>query len=417
MNGSNGASATIFKNTIDTTKNSGIMMNSGEKNHTIELNVISRSLGAGIVIEGGPTGIKITKNSIYRNGSVGIDLNDHIAAYLSEGLTPNNGSLDNTFGNQRMNYPVIMSSVVTGNLLRVKGFIGKDITTSKAFANANLEFFIADDDGNQNGEVFVGDLRNKPHGEGKTYLNSCAADANGEFDCTFTVATGFNSRNITATATTTDGSNNTSEFSASPMLRANVLMIKRITAINGNILKNPNDDTPLHEFVEDPTSTHDNNCSWPLSYDNGTPGCINDYTIGAIDAGKVQPGDEIEYTIYYLNAGENKAFQGRICDRLNTNLTFQPNFDSVSPNTGIVLVENDGVPKYLTNGADSDRGQLTTAALAGANCNLAANTLPNLSDNVVVVDIASTANPLIGSINQVNSTVSHGYIRFKVKVK
>lgn len=419
LNGSNGQNTTILKNTIDNTKNSGILINSGEKNHTIELNKISRSLGAGIVVEGGPTGIKVTKNSIYRNGSVGIDLNANIASYLSERLTPNNGSFNNTFGNQRMNYPVIMSSVVTGNLLRVKGFIGTDITTSKTFANANLEFFIADDDGNQNGEVFLGDLRNKPHGEGKTYIDSCAADPNGQFDCTFTVATGLNSRNITATATMTDGSNNTSEFSASPMLRANVLILKRITAINGNILNNVNDNTRLDEFVDDPNSTQDNNCSWPQSYNNGTAGeCNSDYILGAIDAGKVKPGDEIEYTIYYLNSGENKAFQGRICDRLNANLTFQPNFDSVNIDRGIVLVENDGIDKYLTNtGIDSDRGQLTTSALASDNCNLAANTLPNLSDDVVVVDIASATSPLIGSIDQINSTVSHGYIRFKVKVK
>jgi uncharacterized repeat protein (TIGR01451 family) len=416
-----GSNTTILKNTIDSTKNSGILINSGEHNHTIQSNIISNNLGAGLVIERGATGIKITKNSIYQNGSVGIDLSSNPGLYITQGLTPNNGSSDNLFGNNRINYPVIMSSVVTGNLLRVRGFVGQDIVTSSAFANANLEFFIADDDGNQNGEVFVGDGRSKSHGEGKTYIDSCAANSNGEFDCTFTVAAGLNSRNITATAT--DSLNNTSEFSASPMLRANVMMLKRITAINGNILENPNDRTPLNEFVDDTTSTtksNDNNCSWPNSYPNGIPGeCRNDdYTIGAIDGGKVKPGDEIEYTIYYLNSGENKAFQAKICDRLDTSSTFQPNFDSINLDRGIVLVENNGIPKYLTNtGIDSDRGQLTTAALADANCNLAASQVTNQSDQVVVVDIASAVNPLLGSIDQIGSTISHGYIRFKVKVK
>jgi trimeric autotransporter adhesin len=417
---SSGVNTTILKNTIDLTKNSGILINSGERNHTIDSNIISHSAGAGIVVERGATGVKITKNSIYRNGSVGIDLSSNSGLYITQGLTPNSGTTDSGFGNDRMNYPVIMSSVVTGTLLRVKGFVGQDTLTSSIFANANLEFFIADDDGNQNGEVFAGDLRNKPHGEGKTYIDSCAANTKGEFDCTFTVAPGFNAKNITATATTTDGTNNTSEFSASPMLRANVLMVKRITAINGNMLENINDKTPLNAFVDDPNSLNENNCSWPGSYPNGTAGqCLNDdYTIGAIDAGQVKPGDVIEYTIYYLNAGENKTFQARICDRLDANSTFEPNFDTINPNKGIVLVANNSTPNYLTNtDTDTDRGQFTTTTLAGASCNLSASTATNQSDDVVVVDIASNSNPLIGSIDQVNSTVSHGYIRFKVKVK
>jgi uncharacterized repeat protein (TIGR01451 family) len=419
-----GVNTNILKNTIDITKNSGVLANSGEHNHTIELNVISHSLGAGIVIEQGATGINITKNSIYQNGSVGIDLSSNPGLYISQGLTPNNGSFDTTFGNNRINYPIIMSSVVTGTALRVRGFVGNDITTSTAFANANLEFFIADNDGNQDGEVFVGDLRKKSHGEGKTYFDSCTADVKGLFDCTFTVAAGFDSKNITSTATitATDGSKSTSEFSASPFLRAHVIMAKRITAINGIRTKNPNDQTTqLNKFVDDTSSStkdNDNNCSWPGAFPNGTAGeCKNNYTLGAIDAGKVKTGDEIEYSIYYLNSGENKAFQGQLCDRLNANLTFQPDFNATNIGKGIVLAQNNSAAQYLTNTGDSDRGQLTTTALAGANCNLAANTLANLADDVVVVDIATTANPLIGSIDQVNSTVSYGYVRFKVKVK
>jgi hypothetical protein len=102
-----------------------------------------------------------------------------------------------------------------------------------------LEFFIADDDGNNNGKVFSTDPAtvSKPHGEGKTYIGTCTANGSSLFDCTFANVNNlmpsgqtFDPKNITATAT--DAAGNTSEFSTVPIVNnPNVLLVKRITAV------------------------------------------------------------------------------------------------------------------------------------------------------------------------------------------
>lgn len=198
--------------------------------------------------------------------------------------------------------------------------------------------------------------------------------------------------------------------------RAQLLIVKRITAIKDGatgIVRS------FNSFVDDTTSTtktNDNHCNWPTA--TGTAGaCTNAYTVGSFNPGKVNPGDEIEYTIYYLNGGSYKATQARICDQLDGNLAFQSNFDAAHVNTGIGLVPGNTPIQYLTNiGTDSDKGQLTTPALA-TSCNLSANTGTNLSSDVVVVDVGNVTNPLMGSTGAGTPITSYGYIRFKAKVK
>jgi uncharacterized repeat protein (TIGR01451 family) len=197
-------------------------------------------------------------------------------------------------------------------------------------------------------------------------------------------------------------------------------MVKRITAINGDRLKNPNNPAILlDKFVDDTTSTtntNDNNCNWKDA--TGSVGaCTNTYTVGAINAGKVKPGDEIEYTIYYLNAGDNKANPVRICSQLDNKLTFQPDFDAANVGKGIGLAKGNGTIQYLTNvGTDNDLGQVTNPALA-TNCNLVGNTGTTLSNDVVVVDVGDITNPLFGATGAGAPTTSYGYVRFKVKAK
>ncbi len=204
--------------------------------------------------------------------------------------------------------------------------------------------------------------------------------------------------------------------------KANVLMVKRVTAINGDSLKNPNDNTPLNLFVDDTSATttalNDNNCNWPGAT-GATDACTNTYTLGALAPGKVKPGDEIEYTIYYLNAGNNKAKQAQICDLLDKNLTFQPDFNAANVGKGIALGEGTNPVKYLTNSSvDTDNGQFTTVTPAlTTSCNLAGNTGTNLSTNVVVVDVGTATNPLMGSTGAGIPTTSYGYIKIKTTVK
>ncbi len=64
------------------------------------------------------------------------------------------------------------------------------------------------------------------------------------------------------------------------------------------------------------------------------------------------------------------------------------------------------------NASDTDKGQLTTPALA-TNCNLPNNS----ATEVVVVDVGYPSNPLAGSTGAGIPTGSYGYIRFKATVK
>jgi uncharacterized repeat protein (TIGR01451 family) len=197
--------------------------------------------------------------------------------------------------------------------------------------------------------------------------------------------------------------------------KANVLLVKRITAINGDRTKNPNDNTPLNIFKDDTSSTtasNDNNANWQTS---------PVYLVGAIDAGLVKPGDEIEYTTYFLNSGSATASNVKICDRLFTKREFNP---GVYGGTGkdVELWLGSNPVQYLTSANDLvDRTQFyTPGAAVPTTCNLTGTN----TDGTVVLDLtgaASTGNPAITNIpfatGQGAPNNSYGYFRYRVIVK
>ena len=185
--------------------------------------------------------------------------------------------------------------------------------------------------------------------------------------------------------------------------KTKVILVKRITAINGQ---------PITGVVQN--SVDDNDPNWPSAT----------FLQGVINPGQaVKPNDELEYTIYYLNTGNGSAKNVRVCDRLHKSLIFQTQFDAADATTvgkGISL--NPGgssVSQYLTNVFSDDNGFFSTSASLPSNCNLAGNIISstNLSDNVVVVDLADSVTALPGIISPGNPSNSFGYIKFKVKVK
>jgi uncharacterized repeat protein (TIGR01451 family) len=187
--------------------------------------------------------------------------------------------------------------------------------------------------------------------------------------------------------------------------KAKLQLVKRITAIKDGVTAAT---TTFNTFNDDASTTDDNSCKWPSA--SSTAGvCSNTYTVGATTqtAPKVKPGDEIEYTIYYLNGGRNAATPVRVCDILNPDLKF-----SVQGTSGIGIAKGGAAMTMLTNASGDDKGQLTTPALA-TNCSL-----PNNSGSeVVVVDVGYTGTPLSGGLSSGFPTTSYGYIRFKAVVK
>jgi uncharacterized repeat protein (TIGR01451 family)/fimbrial isopeptide formation D2 family protein len=363
---------------------------------TISGNVVSNSLGGyGVAIEAGKQKNKITQNSIFGNVGVGIDLGN-----TANGITPNNGTVSTTISNQDLDYPLITSAMLSSGTLTTKGYVGNNPAGSTTFGNLILEFFIADNSpADQNGEVVLGDTRSKPHGEGKTYIGSCTTDANGIFGnstnpCVFSNAGTLGltaATNITATATDSNG--NTSEFSASPSSRANLVLVKRITAITSAATGLT---TSYNSYIHESGSTKDNDPGWPTNY-----------LSGEINPGQVRPGDEIEYTIYYLNNGENRIGQAKVCDALNKNLDFVLNFNSFNVGKGILLSPSSSTSIYLTNASGDDRGEYSTTS--PTDCNLVGNVTADRSTNTVVVNAANSSNPILGG--------AYGFIKFKVKVK
>ena len=178
-------------------------------------------------------GVKISQNSIYNNGTaggapsgLGIDLNE-------DNVTANSGAYNFTIPNIGINYPIINTITLAGGTLTVNGFVGSAASQS-AFGNAKIEFFKANStDNNQAGEKIVGDLLSVQHGEGEIFLGSGFSDANGNFSISFSTAVFHPGDALTATST--DGNNNTSEFSPDVLMAAGAVL--PVAIINFQVVK------------------------------------------------------------------------------------------------------------------------------------------------------------------------------------
>ncbi|MEA5598747.1 hypothetical protein [Rivularia sp. UHCC 0363] len=194
-----------------------------------------------------------------------------------------------------------------------------------------------------------------------------------------------------------------------------ILLVKRITAINGDRNKNPNpnENTPLNQFVDDTVSTHKD--------DDNHPYWANNYLIGAINGGKVKPNDELEYTIYYLSAGSTPAKNVLFCDRVPENVTFIPNsFNNQAQATGglqsadrgILWLKN-GLTESLTNVADGDVAQYFPPSTEPSTI------YPNIdcgglnTNGAVVVDLKD----LPSATGSGEPNTSYGLVRFRGRVK
>ena len=200
------------------------------------------------------------------------------------------------------------------------------------------------------------------------------------------------------------------EYNLAVTSNPNVILVKRITAINRNRNQNPNDGTVLNQFVDDTTSSQKNNDNSPNWPDN--------YLLGAIDAGKVKREDEIEYTVYFLNIGNANASNVRLCDRITANQDFQPN--TYAAGRGIQLKLGDSAETNLTNANDNgDRAQLIASGGAvPPNCNLQGGN----TNGTVQIDITgNTGSPSLttmpGSTGKGTPNNSYGLFRFTTKVQ
>jgi uncharacterized repeat protein (TIGR01451 family) len=204
-----------------------------------------------------------------------------------------------------------------------------------------------------------------------------------------------------------DGTNNTAQDTdtikpiGQPSSNPKLILVKRITAINSSIIST----------VIDPPTTpdlNDNEPNWPVGY-----------LKGSIDTGIVKPGDELEYTIYFLSSGDTPITKIAVCDLVPANNTFSPSpFNGLTPTDGGLPGADSGMElaigpttTYLSNAGDTDRGQFfATGTTPSANCS-GGNT-----NGAVVVNIVTGANTLPNATAPSTPNNSYGLIRFRAKV-
>lgn len=200
----------------------------------------------------------------------------------------------------------------------------------------------------------------------------------------------------------------------------NVLLVKRITRVNG---LTTNGSTNLNVYVDDPNYPYDDNTldsPEPTPLDTEYWPTPSTYLLGATNGGETRPGDEIEYTIYFLSTGDKAAVDVQLCDKVPSFQTFIPDaYNSVTPapsggvgaNRGIA-VEYNGTPLSYTNDADGDTAQYYPPG----------STLPAACDNApaqaedngaVVINLGN----LPESTAPGTPTTSYGALKFRAKVK
>jgi hypothetical protein len=136
------------------------------------------------------TRYSIRHNSIFSNAGLGIALSPN-------GVTPNDSCDADTGPNNLQNYPVLTSASATSTSTTIQGTLNSASSTSftvELFSNT-----VCDTSGN---------------GEGQTFLGSTTVTTGADCNATFNVILPFAVGGQFVTATATDPSGNTSEFSA-----------------------------------------------------------------------------------------------------------------------------------------------------------------------------------------------------------
>ena len=187
----------------------------------------------------------------------------------------------------------------------------------------------------------------------------------------------------------------------------NILLVKRITAINTtqytDVLDGVNDSNSPN-YVPSPHDIDDNNSNW-----------LSDYLQGRINAGEISPGDEVEYTIYFLSAGFNTANNVLMCDFVPTNTTFIST--TFGTDKGIFL-SYDGSTVSLTNTQDGDVGQYfppgvePSTVYPNIDCDGDPNTNTANTNGAVVVNLGNLPHATAPG----TPTNSYGFVRFRAKI-
>jgi uncharacterized repeat protein (TIGR01451 family) len=171
---------------------------------------------------------------------------------------------------------------------------------------------------------------------------------------------------------------------------SNVLLVKRITAING---------ISLTDNVDDTGTTNDNHPNWPSG--TGTGG-ISTFLAGATQK-PIKPGDVVDYTIYYLVEGNAPVTNVKWCDRIPIGTTYVP---------GSMVRFTSGTTTPLTDtNSDGDNSEFLAIG------NNAAVPCPSTNTNgTALVNLAPSPSQLPSATGPGTPNNAYGYIRFRATV-
>jgi uncharacterized repeat protein (TIGR01451 family) len=394
-------------------QNGGIGVRSGTAT-VIENNVIRNNIGDGITVTNvntTSTSNKITRNSIYNNGDLGIDLGSGNAG---DGVTPNDTGDSDGGINQLQNFPEITNINSDGTNYTIQGSLN-----STANSNFDLEIY----SNNVCNPDRDGTAQTTKYGEGEKYHRTVTVTTNASGQATYstTVAIADLAGNVITATATSQTSNDTSEFSQCFTTAPKLLLVKRITAINPGQA----DEVRFNTFVNDENNTDDNEANWPADKDTYLP--------GQIKVTGVKPGDEVEYTIYFLSNGSAQAKNVKICDVVPDNMTFVSH--SYEQNFGMALAFNGtALPttpnKNLSNaiGDGDDQGDFyppninpnpfLTSLCKKTDPNNPNNLIPfNSSNNLSGAVLIQLNTPIPNATGSGTPPDSYGFVRFRAKVK
>jgi uncharacterized repeat protein (TIGR01451 family) len=215
--------------------------------------------------------------------------------------------------------------------------------------------------------------------------------------------------------------------------KAKLVLVKRITGMKKSTdlatdpirRINPNDGTVLNTYINETANPDDDTTmNWltPLSTN----------LIGAVDGGKVSPGDTIEYTIYFLNNQGADAKNVKLCDPILSSQTFNSGGYGTGKDMQLQIGADAVIDLTAVNNTTVDRAYAYAAFGAPTTCNIP---LANQAAPGVAIDLtgaASTNQPALTSIpgatghgtasatstsGVANTTLPYGLFRFTTTVK
>jgi uncharacterized repeat protein (TIGR01451 family) len=197
---------------------------------------------------------------------------------------------------------------------------------------------------------------------------------------------------------------NNNDFGLS--LPAGTILVKRITAINGQAI-NPYDGTVLNAIVNSTDTTNDDPTrKWPASYIKG-----------AVNGGTIRPGDTVEYTVYYLNDSGADTKDLNICDPIRGKQTYvNGSMKMLSGGTITAISLTDTVDLTV------DRASHYLAGAAPTNCNAGNSTALGRDNGGIAIQITGTGSSIQPDLTVIpaatdSSTPASSYGSFKFTTK